>query len=153
MKHKHPCEVGIDPFRTEADCTCPTTPIEDSWVGDFVETAADLEHKRWASWQKFFFEQCIFQRNDGKWIDLTLPVPKYEHWLKQINTPYAELSELEKESDRKEVRTYLPLVGALLATEKARVVAIVENEMRKNEDMYGMTPINLTMDCIKEKLK
>lgn len=44
-------------------------------------------------------------------------------------------------------------IRAELATEKARVVAIVENEMRKNEDMYGMTPINLTMDCIKEKLK
>lgn len=44
-------------------------------------------------------------------------------------------------------------IASAISSEKARVVAIVENEMRKNEDMYGMTPINLTMDCIKEKLK
>jgi hypothetical protein len=37
-----------------------------------------------------------------------------KHWEKQIETPYSELTNEEKESDREQVRTYLPLIVDLL---------------------------------------
>jgi hypothetical protein len=90
----------------------------EQWVeekmNEFVEKGAALEHDRWARWQKYFFDQCLPQNNDGKYVDLTLCIPKYERWNRQIATPYAELSELEKESDRKESRTYLPMLKEII---------------------------------------
>lgn len=45
---------------------------------------------------------------------------KKEHWDSQIRTHYKDLSEHEKEMDRKEVRTYLPFIRSLLAATTAR---------------------------------
>jgi hypothetical protein len=36
-------------------------------------------------------------------------------WEEQINTDYALLSEAEKESDRDQVRKYLPVIAAALS--------------------------------------
>jgi hypothetical protein len=47
---------------------------------------------------------------------LIIPGDLVRRWQKQIDTPYAVLSEQEKESDREQVRKYLPLiVQALVA--------------------------------------
>ena len=73
--------------------------IED-WEKEFVEKGADLEHQRWARWE-------IWQENH------TTP-ENLKRWRKQAKTPYSELSEVEKESDRKETRNYLPLIRQLL---------------------------------------
>jgi len=89
--------------------------INNKWEEDFVEKGADIEHTRWAKWQEYFFNKCEIEtlEYDGKKL-LFLPEELYNRWLKQIKTPYSELSEQEKESDRKEVRTYLPLIQQLL---------------------------------------
>jgi len=73
---------------------------------EFIEKGANLEHQRWARWQtwchKVLRENC--------------PSPELERvlerWDRQIKTPYSELSEQEKESDRKETRNYLPFLKA-----------------------------------------
>jgi len=39
-----------------------------------------------------------------------LPIGLFERWQRQINTDYKDLSEDEKESDRKEVRSYDNLI-------------------------------------------
>lgn len=88
---------------------------------NFVEKGADLEHDRWARWQKYFFSKCtphkILSRNaktnqeeEIETGNLVIHRDLVERWQRQINTPYAELSEAEKESDRKETRNYLPLL-------------------------------------------
>jgi hypothetical protein len=41
---------------------------------------------------------------------LMIPADLVQRWQKQIDTPYAELSEKEKESDREQVRRYVPLI-------------------------------------------
>lgn len=73
---------------------------------EFVEKGAELEHTRWANWQKYLFSKCEVTPSD----DLIIPKELVNRWWKQIETPYKKLSEKEKESDRKEVRTYLPLL-------------------------------------------
>lgn len=72
-----------------------------------MEYCAHLEHERWSKWQKYIHSKIIPTANDSlmeigtEWIN---------RWNRQIATPYTELSELEKESDREQVRPYLEFI-------------------------------------------
>ena len=73
---------------------------------DLVEALAAIEHERWADWQRWMHEQC--HRTSGG--ELVIPAALVERWERQIATPYADLSEREKESDREQVRRYWHLI-------------------------------------------
>jgi hypothetical protein len=75
-----------------------------------VEELATLEHERWAHWQKYVHSQGSRQ-NDGS---LVLPAHLVDHWERQINARYEDLTNTEKESDREQVRKYLPLLESWL---------------------------------------
>lgn len=77
-----------------------------------LEDLARIEHERWLRWQKYMHEKGI-RRADGS---LLIPADLVTRWDRQIETPYAELSELEKESDRDQVRKYLPVIISALAS-------------------------------------
>ena len=62
------------------------------------EQLADLAHKMWSGWMKWMFNIGTFNK-DGTW---TMPKESVERWTRQLSTSYANLSEHEKESDRKE---------------------------------------------------
>lgn len=77
---------------------------------EIVEILADVEHDRWASWQAYLFSKCsecagIKCINDDYKGHLVIPRWAVERWRRQIATKYVDLSEDEKESDRKEART------------------------------------------------
>lgn len=67
---------------------------------EIVELLADLEHRRWAHWQKYLHSCCV-KNDDGS---LTIPKEKVAHWKNQILTKYDALTELEKESDRNQAK-------------------------------------------------
>lgn len=71
-----------------------------------VERLAAIEHERWAHWQQYVHDQCERQ-DDGS---LVIPAELAARWQTQIETPYQELSEREKDSDREQVHKYLPAV-------------------------------------------
>lgn len=73
--------------------------------GKLLELLSDLEHKRWANWQKYVHEKCS-KNPDGS---LTIPKESVEWWESEIATPYKDLTEAQKESDRREVREFLEL--------------------------------------------
>ncbi len=75
-----------------------------------METLAALEHERWSHWQRHLHSQCEC-RDDGS---LTIPAELVSRWTEQMSKPYAKLSEDEKESDREQVRRYLPAIAAAL---------------------------------------
>lgn len=75
-----------------------------------IEELASLEHERWSHWQRYLHEQCV-PGTDGS---LTIPGDLVRHWTKQMNTPYTQLSEKEKDSDREQVQRYLPIIAAAL---------------------------------------
>jgi hypothetical protein len=79
---------------------------------ELVEVLAAVEHERWCHWQRFMHGKCIRQGDEG---DLLIPADLVKRWEKQINTPYSQLSNKEKESDREQVRRYLPLIIATLS--------------------------------------
>jgi len=72
---------------------------------ELFEKLADIEHQRWADWQKWCHK--ILREN--------CPSPELEkvlkRWDKQINTPYSKLSEKEKNSDREQVMRYWKLIN------------------------------------------
>lgn len=75
-----------------------------------IDDLANIEHTRWAHWQKYLHSKCKRQL-DGS---LVIPADLVEQWQRQIKTPYKSLSEAEKESDRDQVRKYLPTIIAAL---------------------------------------
>jgi hypothetical protein len=75
-----------------------------------MEELASVEHERWSDWQRYLHEQCV-AKADGS---LTIPAHLVRRWAAQMNTPYAQLSETEKDSDREQVQRYLPVIAAAL---------------------------------------
>ena len=82
----------------------------DEALQSLMEDLAAIEHQRWATWQEYLHNHGVRQ-TDGS---LMLPADLVARWERQIATPYPSLSEAEKESDRDQVRRYLPLVRKLL---------------------------------------
>jgi hypothetical protein len=80
----------------------------DRTLGDLLETLASIEHERWSHWQLYLHSQCIPREVDGS---LVIPAELVQRWERQASTPYASLTEAEKESDRQQVRRYLPLIA------------------------------------------
>lgn len=73
---------------------------------EVIDGLASIEHDRWAHWQQYVHAQCQ-RREDGS---LVIPPNLVARWERQIETPFVNLSEDERESDRQQVREYLPFV-------------------------------------------
>lgn len=67
---------------------------------ELIETLADVEHIRWSSWMKHQFSVESESRR--------------ERWRMLMNTPYSELTEELKDSDREEVRKTLAAIYATI---------------------------------------
>ncbi len=79
---------------------------------ELFEQLAAIEHERWAHWQKYMHSKCSKVISAGGILTggLRIPPELVEQWERQIATPYADLSEKEKDSDREQVRMYWDLV-------------------------------------------
>jgi hypothetical protein len=73
-----------------------------------TEALANVEHERWSHWQRYMHSKCK-RMSDGS---LIVPPELVDQWERQLATSYSELSEAEKESDREQVRRYLPIILA-----------------------------------------
>ena len=96
-------QVGFAPHPLPKD-GCNLFPTQQE--GELREKLAAIEHERWADWQKWCHK--VLRENN--------PPPEQgdilERWDRQIETPYAELSEREKNSDREQVDRYWQLIEA-----------------------------------------
>lgn len=78
-----------------------------------IEALAAMEHERWSDWQHYVQdERCRPELNMADRVSLVISADDAERWERQFQTPYADLSEREKQSDRDQVMRYLPLVMA-----------------------------------------
>lgn len=121
-------------------------------IEEFIEKGADLEHERWSGWQSYFFSKCQVKPQsqvggmDDRYVYFALPKDLYERWGRQMNTPYSELSEQEKESDRKEVRQYLPLIDSILTQHTAELKKKIERlkmkELPKKLKLHSQEGMN-----------
>jgi hypothetical protein len=76
-------------------------------LNELLETLASVEHERWSHWQRYMHSKCVPQGEDGA---LLIPADLVKRWEKLINTAYSQLTNEQKESDREQVRRYLPLI-------------------------------------------
>lgn len=91
-------------------------------MDELIERLADAEHASWGRWMLYLFETCQ-QNPDGS---VTIPPVLVGRWDRQANTPYRDLTEREKESDRDEVRRILPLIEALREQSTALRACLVD---------------------------
>ena len=77
-----------------------------------LDELAHIEHERWAYWQSYMHGKGTLQP-DGS---LLIPRELVDRWERQIATPFTELTEQEKESDRDQVKKYLPIIKSALET-------------------------------------
>ena len=61
-----------------------------------LELLAEIQHEIWSHWMKYQFTICKESGNG----DLIIPAEKVGRWMRQLNTPYGELTPSEKQSDR-----------------------------------------------------
>lgn len=64
---------------------------------ELMEILADIEHERWSGWERYRESVACEERE--------------AHWKRLRETPYAELPEHSKESDRVEVRKTLRAIS------------------------------------------
>lgn len=74
---------------------------------ELFEKLADIEHQRWADWQKYLHSKCTLMEN-GHYM---LPAVDFKHWEQQIKTAYKDLNEKTKDSDREQVMRYWNLIN------------------------------------------
>jgi len=82
---------------------------------ELIEALADIEHQRWSSWQRYVHEDVCEEEGVLDSGNLVIPPDKVAHWNRLIATPYAELPEHSKQSDRDEVMKYWPLIVEFVA--------------------------------------
>lgn len=75
------------------------------------EELAAYAHEAWSGWMRYLFGKTG-NHIDGQAAGRVVPEWAVERWTRQMNTPYAELSEAEKDSDRKEADRMLEIIRA-----------------------------------------
>lgn len=84
------------------------------------EELAELCHTQWSGWMKHLFSKSSYPDPRGAIIPGNLT----ERWLRQMNTPYAELSDEEKDSDRAEADRFLAILQQALTAHTANIEQI-----------------------------
>jgi hypothetical protein len=105
---------------------------------ELIEQLADKEHASWARWMKYLFDVCeaySIVDPDGfdRYKGVLIPPELVERWQLQIDTPYADLSEKEKQSDRDEVAHILPIIDKYLYQ---AVIAISNAQMQQGVRLH-----------------
>ena len=97
------------------------------------EQFADLAHAIWAHWMRYMFS-CGQQLADDTWI---MPADKVKRWTRQMHTPYAELSDKERESDREQADKMIVLFEGAITMLRQRAEAAEKdaNELRSDNEM------------------
>lgn len=114
-----------------------TEELKEQAREEIFEKLADIEHTRWAKWQKYMHSKCEELIHIGE-RSLIIPAGLVQRWERQIETPYSELSEQEKQSDREQVEEYWHIIDSLIdkavQMERERIVGCIEGQMEDIED-------------------
>ncbi len=103
---------------------------------DLRERFAAYAHDAWSGWM-----QHMFRRNANP-VDTCLVIPKglSERWYRLMNTPYAQLTEKEKASDRVEAGRMIAIVDAThieLEKEVAKLRRALQRRDKRIQELEG----------------
>ena len=71
-----------------------------------IEKLAEVQHEIWSHWMKYLFSTTFIDDNG----DVIISPDKAKHWKRQMLTPYSDLTEKEKESDRHMAQRVIDLI-------------------------------------------
>lgn len=91
------CEWERDEYRIQARAVVALIEAKMEASMKANEGLAAYAHDAWSRWMRYLFEQTV-ETDRG----CVIPTDLVERWKRQMDTPYADLSEGEKESDRQE---------------------------------------------------
>lgn len=90
------------------------------------EQLSDLEHEQWAHWTAYMLDsigKAFEQEFPGLPLTDSLEgLPHVKGWRRQIATPYDELTEKEKDSDREWADRVLAIVRGLDTDQEGRSI-------------------------------
>lgn len=69
------------------------------------EKLAELAHQQWSGWMAYMFSKCS-ATSAGERV---IPEWAVQRWRRQVDTPYADLSENEQNSDREEADKFMAI--------------------------------------------
>ena len=95
-------------------------------ISEQEEQMASETHNVWSSWMKYMFSKGEMNP-DGTW---SMPQWAVNRWSRQLSTPYAELDEQEKQSDRDVITEHYPSVLALKVRAEQAEARVKELEQR-----------------------
>lgn len=80
-------------------------------MSKFREKVADLCHRQWSGWMEYLFSKCYPEvgLSNEYTGNLVIPESFVNRWKRQVNTEYKDLSDAEKDSDRKEADKFIDL--------------------------------------------
>ena len=82
---------------------------------NLLEDLAELEHQQWAHWTKYMLDRLEQLESEQDSHDPYKVMHQKENWRRQIATPYPELTEKEKDSDRSWASKSLEITAKRLA--------------------------------------
>jgi hypothetical protein len=77
-----------------------------SWDPSVREELAAYAHEAWSGWMEYLFDNSEIDAGGA----VTIPPSFVERWMRQMSTPYDQLPEGEKESDRAEADKMLAIM-------------------------------------------
>lgn len=80
---------------------------------DLRERLAALAHQQWSGWMTYLLTKV----KEGPEGTLIVPAPLVARWRRQMETPYDQLPETEKDSDRVEADRMLAVLDDELLRE------------------------------------
>jgi len=111
-------DIGLFPEKEDSTHEKPVADmgIDDKNSGEAVkkggsfnmvkEELAALCHKQWSGWIRYLFELSTLSPQ-GNCI---IPRSLYKRWYRQVNTNYRDLSEEEKDKDRRQADKFIQLL-------------------------------------------
>lgn len=75
----------------------------------WVEEVAAIQHDQWSSWMRYLFGKCFKPSNSE---DVIIPAAYAKNLIRLVETPYDQLTEKEKGSDRVEAERYREFLHA-----------------------------------------
>lgn len=78
---------------------------------ELYERLAEVEHERWADWQKYIMSDVFkIVNKEHDMITLSMPTKQWDEWERLVQLPYKKLTDKEKNSDREQVDRYWQFV-------------------------------------------
>lgn len=106
------------------------------------EEFAKYAHNQWNGWMKYLFEKGI-DNPDGTH---TMPKWAVDRWKKQMETPYDELSEQEKDNDRSEADGMIKVIVMNEVNEHNLDMATIGEHPSVTEELFLNVP-ELELQC------